>query len=97
MEDDEEGGCTASASACDVPSPAVEDTSTEDSQMSSERTSESASGDSGSESSRPLSPSPAENHYYYFYQGTVHVCCNNCHYLSPAVQYPGFSFYEGDR
>lgn len=67
-EDDEEGGCTASASACDVPSPAVEDTSTEDSQMSSERTSESASGDSGSESSRPLSPSPAENHFYYFYQ-----------------------------
>lgn len=45
----------------------------EDSHGSNERTSESASGDSGSESSRPLSPGLASTQYYYFYQGRVNV------------------------
>ena len=36
-----------------------------------EHSSESTSGDSGSESSRPLSPGPVSTQYYYFYQGTL--------------------------
>ena len=45
----------------------------DDSQRCNQRSSESLSGDSGSESSRPLSPGPESTHYYYFYQGTIRV------------------------
>ena len=46
----------------------------EDSQGSNQRSSESSTGDSGSESaSRPLSPPPTSTQYYYFYQGKMNI------------------------
>lgn len=70
-----EQSLTENASACDVTASSVEETyntteTVEDSyNKKQEDTSESTSGDSGSESSRPLSPGPVSTQYYYFYQG----------------------------
>ena len=73
---------TAFTSACGVTGSSVEETckttemeedfpgSTNDNKAQ-EYTSESTSGDSGSDSSRPLSPGPVSMQYYYFYQGTL--------------------------
>lgn len=75
--DDEEGakgeeqGSAGFASACAIPTAALEDTgeAEDDSPGSNQRTSESSAGDSGSESaSRPLSPPLVSTQYYYFYQ-----------------------------
>lgn len=80
-----EQGSSETASVCDVATASsVEETcntteTVEDSLSSTfdkkeeEHTSESTSGDSGSESSRPLSPGPTSTQYYYFYQGTLEI------------------------
>lgn len=66
---------TETASVCDVTASSVEETyntteTVEDSYTKKqEHGSESTYGDSGSESSRPLSPGPVSTQYYYFYQG----------------------------
>ena len=81
--DDEEGakgeeqGSAGFASACAIPTAALEDTgeAEDDSPGSYQRTSESSAGDSGSESaSRPLSPPLVSTQYYYFYQGKLKMC-----------------------
>lgn len=73
-----EGPCHKEfALACESNASVSEDTAEvleEDSQASNQRSSESSTGDSGSESaSRPLSPPPTSTQYYYFYQGKMNM------------------------
>lgn len=62
------------ASACECNAEDTVRVVEEDSQGSNQRSSESSTGDSGSESaSRPLSPPPTSTQYYYFYQGKMNI------------------------
>lgn len=85
-EDEEAGGkgqsLTDDASTCDIAASSVEETcntaemledphGSPDDKKEERLTSESTSGDSDSESPRPLSPGHVSAQYYYFYQGTL--------------------------
>ena len=84
---DEEGegqSLTDEASACDIAASSVEEACntaevmrdphvSPDDKMEQRHTSESTSGDSDSESPRPLSPGHVSAQYYFFYQGTLRV------------------------
>ena len=84
---DEEGegqSLTDDASACDIAASSVEEACntaevvgdphvSPDDKMEQRHISESTSGDSDSESPRPLSPGHVSAQYYYFYQGTLQI------------------------
>lgn len=79
--EDEGGSSTDDPSVCDIATPSVEEAcntaevvkdpnGSPDGKKEQRHASESTSGDSDSESPRPLSPGHSSAQYYYFYQGT---------------------------
>ena len=62
---------SSAGEACDTAEVVEDPHGYPDDKKEQRHTSESTSGDSDSESPRPLSPGHVSTQYYYFYQGTL--------------------------